>query len=185
MDVNVTHDQETEWLKRISNGDEKAFRSLFDRYKDRFYAAALKMTRSPELSEEIVQEVFVKLWLRRKVLARVENPTAYLFSIVYHCISAHFKKLALDRTLKERIAEIRSIQDHSTENRIAENEIRQSLQKLLLQLPPQQRKVYQLSKEEGLSRDEIAQELGISPNTVKNHLLKAIKYLRLHWERAL
>lgn len=96
---------EKELLQRISKGDEKAFREVFDLYKKRFFAAALKMTRSPDEAEEIVQEVFVSLWMQRALLATVENPPSYLFTIVYNAISARFKKIALEMRMKQMIAD--------------------------------------------------------------------------------
>lgn len=177
--------REKELLQRISEGDEIAFRKLYDLYKERFYAAALKMTRSPDTAEEIVQEVFVSLWMRRTALLNIENPTSYLFTIVYNSISAHFKKLALEKMMKQKVSERMPEGECLTEDRLIEKENTQLLQHIIDALPPQQQLIYHLSKEEGLSREEIASRLQISPNTVKNHLLKACKYIRLHFSRVM
>jgi RNA polymerase sigma-70 factor (ECF subfamily) len=172
-------------LQRISEGDESAFREIYDLYKERFYAAALKMTRSADIAEEIVQEVFVSLWLRRTALLNIENPTSYLFTIVYNNISAHFKKLALEKTMKQKVSEQMPEGECLTEDKLIEKENMQLLQHIMGGLPPQQQLIYHLSKEEGLSREEIASRLQISPNTVKNHLLKACKYIRLHFSKVM
>ncbi|CAL1520166.1 RNA polymerase sigma-70 factor [Chitinophaga sp. MM2321] len=172
---------EKELLLRVADGDEKAFRKIFDLYKEPFYAAALKMTRSDETAEEIVQEVFVTLWLRRANLAAVEHPSSYLFTIVYNCIRAHFKKLAIEKRLKQNIGEQHPVGECLTEERLIDKENQQLLQDIIHQLPPQQQLIYQLSRKQGLSRDEIADHLAISPHTVKNHLLKALKYIRSHY----
>jgi len=177
--------QEKELLQRIAQGDEKAFRTIFDQYKDQFYAAALKMTRSTDVAEEIVQEVFVALWMQRSALAVVEYPSSYLFTIVYNNINKHFKKLALEKRIRQSVSERAPDSECITENELIEKENRQLLTHIIQQLPPQQQLVYELSKQEGLSRDEIADRLHISPNTVKNHLLKALKYIRLHFTEAL
>lgn len=177
--------REKELLRRIAEGDEVAFREVFNLYKDRFYAAALKMTRSSDLSEEIVQEVFVNLWLHRSGLAEVENPSSYLFSIVYHSISSHFKKIALEERMKEKISQKMTEGYRFTEEMIEEKESRLLLQNVIQQLPSQQQLIYKLSKQDGLSWNEIAEQVHISPNTVKDHLLKAIKYIREHFKEAL
>ncbi len=176
---------EKELLKRIAQGDEAAFRIIFDRYKERFYAAAIKMTRSADTAEEIVQEVFITLWLRRAVLATVENPASYLFTIVYNNIYAHFKKLAVEKRMKQGVGKRINDTESPTEDKLIDKENQQLLQSLIQQLPPQQQSVYKLSKLEGLSRGEIAERLHISPNTVKNHLQEAVKFIRVHFNKTI
>lgn len=176
---------EKELLQRISKGDERAFREVFDLYKGRFFAAALKMTRSPDEAEEIVQEVFVSLWMRRALLTTVENPPSYLFTIVYNAISARFKKIALEMRMKQMIAERVVESENIIEEKLEEKEANQRIQSILHRLPEQQQLVYYLSKEEGLSREEIAHRMHISPNTVKNHLLRATKYIREHFNKVM
>lgn len=177
--------REKKLLQRISEGDEIAFREIYDLYKERFYAAGLKMTRSQDIAEEIVQEVFVSLWMRRSVLLNIENPDSYLFAIVYNSISAHFKKLALEKTMKQRVSERMPEGECLTEDKLIEKENTRLLQHIIDGLPPQQQLIYHLSREEGLSREEIASRLQISPNTVKNHLLKACKYIRIHFSKVM
>ncbi len=176
---------EKELLQRIAQGDEAAFRIIFDHYKERFYAAAIKMTRSADTAEEIVQEVFITLWLRRGVLASVETPASYLFAIVYNNIYAHFKKLAVEKKMKQGVCLRISDTECPTEDRLIDKENQQLLQSLIQQLPPQQQSVYKLSKLEGLSRGEIAERLHISPNTVKNHLQEAVKFIRVHFSKTI
>lgn len=172
-------------LKRIAEGDEPAFRIIFDRYKARFYAAAIKMTRSTHEAEEIVQDVFVNLWARRTVLANVENPSGYLFTILYNKIYAHFKKIAAERRMMIKLSEAARESRSSVEEEYYEKETNGLIHKLVCQLPLRQQQVYVLSKQEGLSRDEIAKRLQISPHTVKNHLQEAMKFIRLHLYKAL
>lgn len=176
---------ERDLLQRVALGDEKAFRSVFYYFKDGFYAAALKMTHSADIAEEIVQDVFVTLWMRRSALANVENPTSYLFTIVYNRIRRHFKTLAIEERVKQSFASRQPDNECLTMNHLIEKENQRLLQDVLCQLSPQQFQVYQLSKLEGLSRNEIAAQLGISPNTVKNHLLKAVKHIRSHFQKSL
>lgn len=172
-------------LKRIARDDERAFRIIFDRYKERFYAAAWKMTRSSDMSEEIVQEVFLSLWLHRSVLSDVENPASYLFQVVYNTIAAHFKRLAVQKALKAKAYGKWPDSGNYTEEKVLEKESYQILHQIIRQLPLQQQLIYKLSKQDGLSRNEIAERLHISPNTVKNHLLKAMKFIKAQWGEAL
>ncbi len=165
-------------LKQIAEGNETAFRELFDRYSKRFYAVALTMTRSDHTAQEIVQEVFYTIWLQRHLLVKVESPSSYIFSIVYNSIHAHFRKLAVERKMKAIMIERESEAENPVEDMLFAKENKQLLQKAIEQLPAQQMQVYKLSKEEGLSREEIAVKLNLSPNTVRNHLHEALKSIR-------
>lgn len=170
-------------FSRIADGDERAFREVFDRYKKPFYAAAIKMTRSGTEAEEIVQDVFVELWQRRDSLRGAERPASYLFAMVYHEIARHFRRQALERRIKQHVLEKAQPADESTEQLLELKDCESSLNEAIEALPPQQQLVYRLSRQEGFSREEIARQLHISPNTVKNHLLRALREIRtrLHY----
>lgn len=168
----------------IAAGDENAFRELFDRYKIRFYAAALKMTRSEILAEEIVQEIFITLWLKRALLPTIEKPDTYLFTMVYNSVYRQFRKIALEKRTQLR-AGIRSNEKvPETEEWLDARESQQMIHEAINKLPAQQQLVYKLSREGGLSREEIAHKLDISPNTVRNHLREALKNIRSYLQEA-
>lgn len=170
-------------LKRIAEGDEKAFREIFEYYKAPFYGAAFKMTRSAHLSEEIVQEVFVTIWLKRELIAAAHRPADYIFTILHNCIYAHFRKLASERKLKSKLAREHVESEDIIESLLLEKENKAILENVINQIPAQQRLVYKLAKQEGCSREEIAQRLHISPNTVRNHLAAAVDYLRNYFKK--
>jgi RNA polymerase sigma-70 factor (ECF subfamily) len=172
-------------FEQLSEGSEKAFRAIFELYKNRFYAVALKMTRSEYIAEEIVQEVFVTIWDRRTRLVDVEKPDTYLFTTVYNSIYAHFKKIALEKRTREALFSQPEELESPLELLLQHKENEQLLQRAIAHLPPQQQLVYKLLKQDGLSREEVAAQLHISPNTVKNHLQEAMKFLRTYLERAL
>ena len=172
--------QEITLLRRVAEGDEAAFREIFDLYKKRFYVAALKMMRSDDAAEEIVQEVFIKLWARRRALSAVGNPSGYLFAILYNSIYTHSKKVAAEKRMKRMLLEVQAERVFSMEEQYHEKETNQMILGLIGQLPFRQQQVYVLSKQEGLSREEIAERLHISPHTVKNHLQEAVKFIRAH-----
>jgi RNA polymerase sigma-70 factor (ECF subfamily) len=178
LSTGLTHN-ETLLLKQISEGDDIAFREIFDIYRDRFYGVAFKMSASAYTAEEIVQEVFIALWKSRILVADVEKPSSYLFSIFYRCLYQHYKREAIEQKLKRELAELDA---EDEENAIMEKSGKENqyqlLEKAMLILPPQQAMVYRLSKLEGLSRDQVAAKMGISPNTVRNHLAEAIKTLK-------
>ena len=166
------------FLSQVADNNEQAFRIVFDHYKAPFYMAAFKMTRSAQVAEEIVQDVFVTLWVKRKLVALAKKPEGYVFTILHNCIYAHFRKLAQDRRLKLKIRQEEEESESPIEALLLEKENREILENVINKLPPQQKLIYKLAKQEGLSREEIAMQLHISPNTVKNHLAAAVAYLR-------
>jgi RNA polymerase sigma-70 factor (ECF subfamily) len=165
-------------LARIAANDEKAFRELFDLYKERFYAVALKMTRSGETAQDIVQDVFMQIWNNRENLAGVDNPPAYFFTAVYRKIYHHYRKLALEKRLLHVVAPAELSMKNVTEEMVLAHESEVLISQAIAKLPPQQKLVFKLSRQEGLSRDAIASQLHISAHTVKNHLLDAVKFIR-------
>lgn len=165
-------------LEQVGNDDERAFRMVFDYYKVPFYSTAFKMTRSGDIATEIIQEAFVTLWVKRKLVAMAKKPEAYLFTILHNCIYAHFRKLAQDRRLEIKMGQEREESDNYIERVLIEKENRTILTNVINKLPLQQSIIYKMAKQEGLSRNEIAKQLNISPNTVKNHLAAAVAYLR-------
>ncbi|BAV07872.1 RNA polymerase sigma-70 factor, ECF subfamily [Filimonas lacunae] len=177
--------EQKQLFTRLASGDETAFRMLFDSYKSRFYAVALKMTRSEYVAEEIVQEVFVTLWVKRDQLPAIEKPATYLFTIVYNSVYAHFKKLAQEKKIEQALTEQATDLESPLEVLLQNKENEHLLLRAIEQLPPQQKLVYKLIRQEKLSREEVAARLQISPNTVKNHLQEAVKFLRSYLERAM
>lgn len=166
-------------LEQVSQDNEAAFRKVFDHYKAPFYATAFKMTHIAGTAEEIVQEVFVTLWEKRKLAAKAKNPEGYIFTILHNCIYAHFRKLAQERQLKSKVGQAAEESENPVETLLLEKEHRMILEKVIGGLPPQQKIIYKLAKQEGISREEIARRLNISPNTVRNHLAAAVEYLRV------
>lgn len=170
-------------LRHIAEDEEQAFRAVFDHYKVPFHATAFKMTRSADIAEEIVQEVFVTLWIKRKLIAVAKKPENYVFTILHNCIYSHFRKLVLERQLKSKIAQMDEKSENPVETLLLEKENRTILEKIINQLPPQQKVIYRLAKQEGVSREDIAKQLNISPNTVRNHLATAVDHLRTYLKK--
>lgn len=171
-------------LEQVSQDNEAAFRKIFDHYKDPFYAAAFKMTRAADIAEEIVQEVFVLIWVKRKLIARAIHPEKYIFSILQNCICAHFRKLAQERQLKSKIAQAEDSSEDLVESLLLEKEHRVVIENVINRLPAQQKIIYKLAKQDGVSREEIARRLHISPNSVRNHLAAAVENLRVSLKKA-
>jgi len=169
---------EKELLASIAIGNECAFRKLFDLYKERFYSVALKMTRSDEVAEDIVQDVFMNIWIKRESLVDVDNSSAYFFTAVYRRVYHHYRKIALEKKLL-RVAPPIKESVNTTEEMVLARESNELISQAIDKLPPQQQLVFKLSKQDGLSREDVARQLQISPHTVKNHLADALKFIRI------
>lgn len=170
-------------MQSISTGDEFAFRVFFDQYKNRFYAVVLKMTRSDTVAQEMVQDIFLKIWQNRTSLATLENPDAYFFTTLYRLVYKYYKKLSMERRLLKLISESPHFQNITDETVLAQ-ESEKLINQAVAKLPPQQQLVFKLSKQDGLSREQIAEQLHISPHTVRNHMAEAIRFIRSYLDNA-
>lgn len=170
---------EKELLALIAVGDEAAFRDLFNFYQPRLYTAALRMTGDSALAKDIYQDIFLKVWLNRATLAGMENFPGWLFTVTRNHIYDSLKRAA-----KKRASPLELHQDNSAdtsadpEHLLQGKEFSQVLQNAIRQLPDKQRETYQLIKQKGLSRNEVAEKMGISPETVKSNLDVAQRKIR-------
>lgn len=174
-------------LVSCSIGSHIAFGKLFNEYHKKIYATSYKVTRSEYISEEIVQEVFVDLWKGRLHLRKVDNPSGYIFKIVYSKIYQHFKESENARRLKSGLRRKIESDDHNdTEEKINFNETRNLINNAVDKLPPQRKLIYKLSREQGLNNRQITERLNteISPLTVKKHLMLALNDLRTNLMKA-
>ena len=166
---------EKELLTRLTNGDEPAFRRLFDLYHQRVYSFAFFLTHSEILAEEIVQEVFIKIWMNREKFTEINYFASWLRTVVRNQAYTYLRRIAHEKLI---LQELSHTSPHSTETEVLDREYSLLLQQAIEQLPPQQKKVYLLSRKDGLKNDAISAEMGISVNTVKNHLKAALKSIR-------
>lgn len=164
--------------QRIAAGDEHAFRQLFSENWDNIYGVAFAFTKSPELAEEITQDVFVKIWVKRERLAGVEQLGSYLYTTARNHILNTLRKKWKEPAFLDQLGNYFLANAYSPEDALLLKESARIIQEAIAHLPSQQRRVYQLSREEGLSQEDIARKLHISKHTVKSHMNKALHSLR-------
>lgn len=165
-------------IRRLIGGDETAFRKIYDIYSEPVYQLAFRFLKSPMWCEEIVQDVFLKLWLHREGLNEDGNTWFYLYVITKRlCLNQlrDIRKSAL--RLGELMNNMEQAHERVEEELFAADMDRHA-QQIIAALPQQQRLVFRLSRMEGLSHKEIAKQLGLSPHTVKNHMVQALKTLK-------
>ncbi|HTD42305.1 MAG TPA: RNA polymerase sigma-70 factor [Mucilaginibacter sp.] len=161
-----------------------SFEQIFHSYKERVYSYVLAIVKSNDAAEEVTQEIMIKLWLCREMLDQVENLDAYIYVIARNKSLNHLRKVAYDLRLLNELKSFIPDEYSNTEDRIAVKDYELLLTNAVNSLSPQRRQVYHLSRVEGLSHDEIAERLNLSKQTVKNHLVEALKSIRIHLSMA-
>lgn len=168
---------EKDLLFRIAEGDENAFAALFNLYSTPLSLIALRMLHDEPAKQEVMQEVFIKLWLNRDRLKDVQHPGAWLRKVTIHECLQHLRKTSL---YNHKLDDLE--QDSASFNQalhtISVKEIQQAVKHALQIMPPQRRTIYQLSREKGMTTKEIAAHLGLSDGYVRNALSAALQTIR-------
>lgn len=167
-------------LSKVAEGDEHAFAELFNNYYNLLGTFIMRLTESELLTQEIVQDVFVKIWVNRSVLADVECFKAYLIVVARNHAFNSLKQIAREKIRqKEWVNTVLRLAANAADEpeTINTNDL---IDQAVALLPPQQKKVYLLSRREGMRQDEIAKELNVSLETVKKHMVLALRFLKNH-----
>lgn len=168
-----------ELLLRIAEGDQQAYATVFHLYREKIYSLAFHITSSVSAAEEIVQDTFLKVWQQQQTLPGIQDFDSWLFIIARNHIYTTLKKMARDATFP--LPEEYELSEMATaETAIDEKEFRSVLAEALGRLSPQQKEVYHLLKEVGMTREAAAAQLGLSPETVKVHLARAMRSVRAY-----
>jgi RNA polymerase sigma-70 factor (ECF subfamily) len=169
-------------FRLVAAGDKDAFRQLFHHYNKILQPFVKKLTRSSQAAEEVLQEVFLKMWLHRNRLAEVENPKAYITRIVSNESMNWLRAQAREGKLLEAIRPLAVQEAPSPEQSIFYRETETRLNQAIEQLPQACRNIYRMSREQYMRIPEIARALNLSDSTVKNQLVKALKSIRVHFD---
>lgn len=170
--------QESELLQQLIQGDAGAFRQLYEHYQGRIFLFAYRFTKSKDAAEEVVQEVFVKLWEKREQINIEKNFSAYIIRVTRNLILDGLKKAAYDKKMQQQILHhMRALRDTTAEE-LLNKELERLHKQAIDALSPQKKTIYLLSREEELTYEQIAEKLGISRNTVRNHMADALQTIR-------
>ncbi|MDN3549209.1 RNA polymerase sigma-70 factor [Mucilaginibacter aquaedulcis] len=167
-----------ELINLLAIDDEKAFTEIYNRYWNRLFAIAFNKLRDLNEAEEIVQDIFVSLWKRRKVLEITDTLSAYLAVSVKYRVIKLLNKQNNQQQYIAHTGNVVSMCDDSTQQWIEFEELKNQLAVYVASLPEKCRLVYQMSRDQGFTHKKIASELGIAEKTVEAHLTKAVKILR-------
>jgi RNA polymerase sigma-70 factor (ECF subfamily) len=167
---------ESELVVALSKGDIKAFNSLFQLFGKRLYGFAYGFLKSKPEAEELVQEVFMKVWDKRTELKAQLSFRGYIFTIAFNIIRKHFLKVALTNKYLEQ--QIFVDIDQSTLQEIDFQSTKKKIDAIIDRMPERRKAVFVKSRFEGYSIKEIADEFGTSPKTVENQLGEALKFVK-------
>lgn len=165
-------------------GDEAAFRKLYDQWSGRLYGFVMKISNGErDLAEDIVQDVFITIWTNRETLDETKSFGNYLCKIAKSRLLNIYKHRLVETMYAKMFADTRSIKENSTSETVDVHFLDEFMHLIVEELPDARRRVFEMSRFEGLSNKEISAKLGISENTVEQHIRKALKLVRSRIEK--
>lgn len=165
----------------LKNGNKRAFAQLYHNYKVRIYQNILKIVKSDDIAEEILQELFVKVWMAKENLDPEKSFRSYLFKIAENLVYDCFRKAARDKKMEAYLVSIAAPETSPVEEQLYYKEGNYVLTQAIAQLPPKRKQVYILCKVEGKSYEEASRLLGVSISTINEHIVKATQVVRKYF----
>ncbi len=174
---------ESELLKGLKKGDHASFRKLFEKHSKPLFRFSISYLKSSEAAEDVVQEVFIKIWDKRKDIDTKKSFQSYIFTIALNSVRKHFNKQAEYNQLKhDIIVSFSKNQAAFDEQDDFEFYIRQ-LDNLIHQMPEKRKAIFIGKKLEGKTQKELAEEYRITTKTVEYHITEAMKFLKGEFEK--
>jgi len=178
-------DSDNENLKllilQLQQGSDQAFTLLYDKYSKQLYRNILRLTKDENIAEELLQDLFLKIWESRENINPEKSFKSFLYKVAENLVYAHFRKIAKDNRLIAKLVIAYVDVDINAEDVIISKENQNLLNKAIENLPPQRKQVYMLCKLEGKTYEEVSNELGISTSTIRNQIVKANKAVRQYF----
>ncbi len=165
-------------IGRLKQHDKEAFNLLFYMYAEKIFKFSLTFFNQEAEAEEIVQEVFLKIWLKREKITDPSTFNAYIYTMAKNLIFNNLKRNVYRKKYNSYLYANYSAHQNDTENEVIYEETKQRIEQALDKLPKKRKKVFLLSRQEGLKNKEIAEKLDISIKTVETHMSLSLKYLR-------
>lgn len=171
------HINEAELILSLKEGDINAFSQIFDRYGKRLYYFSIGYLKSPEDAEEIVQEVFLKIWNKREEISLLKSFESYLFTIAKNGILNTIRKSKSEQAYLN-YAKLHPDKDVLLDEELNFIELEKAYRQSVEKLSPRRKEIYTLSREQSLTNAEIAEKMNISVKTVENQMTSAISEIR-------
>ena len=181
LNMKNTPDETLTYL--LSRGIKEAFCELFGRYAGQVYSFSIKYLKNKQDSEELVQDVFCKIWEKREALDKSKNIRSFIFTVAINIIYDRIRRKNIENSFLDFAKHNFEYQSESTWHEVIQNEMYSRVEEIIQIMPDQQRKVFKLSRQEGLSNEEISKRLNISKRTAENLLYRASGFLRKHFKQ--
>lgn len=172
--------EERSLILRLIGGDEDAFCELYATYKNRLIYFAMRFLKSREYAEDVFQDAFTVVWQSRRFINPDASFSSYLYTIMRNRILNQLRNAANEEKLKESILSQALDYTEDTKREVMLNDLKSLISHALQQLTPRQREIFEMSCEAQLSHKEIADKLGISVNTVQEHISTSLKLIRTY-----
>lgn len=181
----LTVNNERALLCRLAKGDSRAFDGLFHEHWDYVYSSAFLLMKSSELANDIAQDTFLALWKNRNNASDIENLKGFLRTHVKFLVYKRFRRMKVEDAYAMYLRHKSTISGAAAEQEeyVELKQLQSSLEQGISQLPPQQRRAFRLSREEGLTHEQISEIMGISKKTVKDYIVRSIAFLRPYIKR--
>ncbi|RYG14097.1 MAG: RNA polymerase sigma-70 factor [Chitinophagaceae bacterium] len=173
----------SEQLKGLQQGNESAFQQIYQFLAPKVYRFAYGYLKDSVQSEEVVQEAFISLWENRQKIDHTRAIEPYIFTISKRLVLDNFRRATSSNALRQQLILKISENHNETEEGIILSDLMNFAERAIGELPKQQQQVFRLSRFEGLSYEEIGERMNLSKNTVKNHLVVAVKTLKVRLGR--
>lgn len=175
-------EDEKELLQQVARADQEAFSKLYEHYARHVYGLALRLMKSPEIAEDLTQEIFVRVWVKRAQLLAVQQFSPWLNAITRNLAMDYLRKKVAVPENEEYMTSFFMDTAPSVEEQLALKQLEGAIQQAVDQLSPQLKTAFMLSRFQGLTHMEIAQRMNISPITSKSHLVRALAVIRKYLE---
>lgn len=176
--VNENFAEERQWISLLRQGEQKAFDAIYQFYSQPIYSRLLAMTKIVDVADELLQDIFLKVWEKRVSIDESLSFQAWLYKIAEHAVYDHYRKMARDARMREHLLRDFAELYNQTEDYILNKERTNLLDQALQRLPQQRQLIFKLCRVEGKSYEEAASILNISTSTVSNQLVKATKSIK-------
>jgi len=175
-------------LSQVALGNENAFAQFFNHHWPQVYGTGLRLTKSPEKAQDLAQDIFIKLWEQRHKLADVKQEDAYVYTLSRNVILDFLRKRVFDTENIDTLINYFADSSISAQEKMEYHELETTLQAAIDQLQGKVKEVFILSRFEGMTHEQIAQQLGISENSSKTYIVRALqdirKFMALHTDNA-
>ena len=182
MKVSNHHQDEKDILLDLIEGSKIAFEQIYSLYSRRLFARLLKLVKSESQAEEILQDVFLKIWENRRSIDPEKSFRSFLFKIAENKVYDFFRKVTRDKNMESQLISLSTANHTIIESFMSGDENLTILQKAIEDLPPQRQQVFRLCKLEGKSYKEVSELLGISVSTISDHIVKGTKSIRDYFD---